>query len=100
MLSQKMHDALNEQINLEFYSGYIYLSMATYFEERNLPGFAGWMKAQWQEEVGHAMKIYGYVNDRGGKVMLKAIDQPPTEFKSPLDIFEQALEHEKHVTGT
>ena len=99
MLSKRMLDALNEQVNAEFYASYLYLSMATYFEERNLNGFAHWMKAQWQEEIGHAMKIYGYINERGGRVTLKGIGDPATQFASPLDCFEKALEHEIKVTG-
>ena len=99
MLSKKMLDELNSQVNAEFYAAFIYLSMATYFEERNLPGFAHWMGEQYKEEVEHAMKIYGYINDRGGRVIIKAIDQPPVDFSSPLDVFQKALEHEVKVTG-
>ena len=76
MLSSNMKKALNDQINAELYSAYLYLSMAAYFEDTNLPGMAGWMKAQAQEEVGHAMKFYSYVFDRDSKVELKAIDGP------------------------
>ncbi|HDS02022.1 MAG TPA: ferritin [candidate division Zixibacteria bacterium] len=98
MLSDNMKKALNDQINAELYSAYIYLSMAAYFEDANFPGMATWMKAQAQEEVGHAMKFYAYVFDRDSKVELKAIDGPQTEWKSPLDAFETAYNHEKHVT--
>lgn len=99
MLSKKMLDALNNQVNAEFYAAFIYLSMATYFEEEGLTGFAHWMEEQYKEEVEHAMKIYEYINDRGSRVVLKGIDQPPVEFSSPLDAFEKALEHEQKVTG-
>ena len=94
-----MHDAMNEQIKNEFYSAYLYLSMSAYFETINLPGFAHWMQIQVQEEVGHAMKLYNFINERGGRVVLQAIDQPPAEFDSPLDVFERTLEHEEKVTG-
>jgi ferritin len=99
MLSKKMLEALNNQINAEFYSAFIYLSMAAYFEEHNLPGFAHWMVKQYGEEVEHAMKFFAFINERGGKVALKAIEQPPVDFESPLDIFKKALEHERKVTG-
>ena len=99
MFSKNLSDEMNTQIKLELYSGYLYLSMSAYFEANNLPGFAHWMKVQAEEEQEHAMKFYGYINDRGGRVTLQAIDQPPADFKSPLAIFEQSLEHEKSVTA-
>lgn len=99
MLSKKMQDAINEQIKNELYSGYLYLAMAAYAEDQNLPGFAHWMKAQCQEEVEHAMKFFNYVAERGGRVELKAIDQPPVEFDSPTALFEETLAHEKKVTA-
>ena len=99
MICKKMQGALNEQINAELYSAYLYLSMVAYFESINLPGFASWMRAQTQEEVVHAMKIYDYVNERGGRVVLKSIGEPQAEWKSPLDAFEAAYEHEQKVTG-
>ncbi|HSL71317.1 MAG TPA: ferritin [Longimicrobiales bacterium] len=99
MISQGVQDALNEQINHELFSAYIYLSMSAYFEHANLLGFAKWMRAQAQEEVNHGMKLFDFVNDRGGRVLLKQIDNPPTEFKSPLEVFEHALKHEQAVTG-
>lgn len=98
-LSPTMLDALNEQVKNEFYSSYLYLSMAGYYESINLPGFAHWMRLQSTEEYGHAMKIHDFVQDRGGRVKLIAIDEPPIDFHSPLDAFEQALEHEKLVSG-
>ena len=98
MLSKIMQDAINEQINQEMYSSYLYLAMATHFINQNLPGFANWMNVQSREEWSHAMKFYSYIFDRGGNVALKAIAQPPTKFKSPLDVFKQVLEHEQKIT--
>jgi len=99
VLNKKVQDAINEQIKNELYSAYLYLSMAAYSEASNLPGLAHWMRLQSQEEVEHAMKFFDFINDRGGRVVLQAIDQPPTEFESPLAIFEQTLEHERKVTA-
>jgi ferritin len=99
MLKKKIQDAINKQINKELYSAYLYLAMAADFDANNLPGFAHWMRAQYREETGHAMKLYHYVNERGGRVVLKAIDEPPVEFGSPLKAFEQTLEHEQFVTS-
>jgi len=99
MISRKMEEALNEQLNAELYSAYLYLSMEAYFESINLPGFANWMRAQTQEELTHAMKIYGFVNQRGGRVILQSIAQPPTEWESPLAVFEATYKHEQKVTG-
>lgn len=99
MLSKAIQDAINEQIKNELYSAYLYLSMAAYFETGNLPGFAHWMRVQSQEEVAHAMKFFDFVNERGGRVVLQAIDQPPVEFDSPSDVFEKTLEHERKVTA-
>jgi len=90
---------MNEQIKNELYSAYLYLSMSAYCEAANLPGFAHWMRVQAQEEVGHAMKFYDFICERGGRVVLQAIDQPPVEFQSPLHVFEQILEHEQKVTA-
>jgi len=99
MLSKAMQDAINEQVRDELYSAYLYLSMAAYFEATSLPGFAAWMRAQSQEEVEHAMKLFDFVNERGGRVELHAIEQPPVEFESPRDVFEATYEHEQKVTG-
>ena len=99
MLSSKVQDAMNDQIQRELESAYIYLSMAAYFDTANLPGFAHWMKVQFQEEQAHAFKFYDFVNDRGGQVLLQAIGQPPVKFQSPLDAFEKALAHEEKITG-
>ncbi len=99
MMSKKMEKALNEQINAEAYSAYLYLAMAAYFEAENLPGLASWMRIQTQEETAHALKFFDFVNERRGRVVLKAIDQPQKEWKSPLAAFEAAFEHEQLVTG-
>ncbi len=99
MLSKTLQDAMNEQIKNELYSAYLYLSMSAYCEAANLPGFAHWMRVQAQEEEAHAMKFYEFIYERGGRVVLQAIDQPPVEFQSPLAVFEQTLEHEQKVTA-
>jgi ferritin len=93
-----VRDAIGEQIKHEFYSAYLYLSMAGSFEAASLPGFAHWMREQSEEEREHAMKFFDFLLDRGERVQLHAIDQPPYSFRSPLDTFEQALEHEKEIT--
>ncbi|SFM94884.1 ferritin [Thermodesulforhabdus norvegica] len=98
MISEKMGKALNEQLKWELYSGYLYLSMATYFKDRGLDGFARWMEVQALEELSHAMKFYSYLNERGFKVDLQPIDGPPTTWDSPVAVFEHVLEHEQHVT--
>ena len=97
-INQELIDAINDQINFEIYSGYIYLSMATWFEEENLPGFAHWMEVQYQEEFAHAMRFYRHLVERGARVEMKAIDGPKTKWSSPLEVFEEAYGHEKHVT--
>jgi ferritin len=99
MLADKMESVLNNQVNAELYSAYLYLSMAAYFQSVDLPGFATWMRVQAQEEVVHAMKIYDFIGERGGRVTLTAIEEPPTEWDSPLAVFEQAYAHEQKVTG-
>ena len=99
MLTQTLQAALNEQITHELYSAYLYLSMAAHFEAATLPGFAHWMKTQAKEEQGHAMKFFEYIHDQGGRVTLRAIDQPPTQFGSPLAVFQTVLEHERKVTS-
>jgi len=99
MLSKKMQDALNGQINAELYSAYLYASMSAHFESVNLRGFANWMRVQTQEEMMHAYKFYNYVNERGGRVVLQAIDAPPHEWDSPLAVFEAVHVHEQKVTG-
>jgi len=99
MISKKMVEALNGQVNAEMYSAYLYLSMESYFRSLNLNGFAKWMRAQTQEEMMHAMKIYDFINERGGRVTLKAIEGPPTKWESPLAVFEATYKHEQKVTG-
>ncbi len=98
MLKENMEKALNEQINAELFSAYLYLSMSAYFESIDLAGFGNWMKLQAQEEAEHAMKIYDFVNQRGGRVILTAIEAPQSEWKSPLDAFEDVYSHEQKVT--
>ena len=99
MLSERMLKALNKQLNAELYSAYLYLSMAAYFESKNLKGFANWMRVQAQEELTHAMRFFDYINERGGRVYLEAIEKPPIEWKSPLDVFEATYKHEVKVTN-
>ena len=99
MISKKMQDALNDQINAEMYSAYLYLAMNAYFQSINFNGFAQWMRIQYQEEMIHAMKIYDFIAERGGRIVLDAIDKPQGEWKSPLAAFEAAYKHEQKVTG-
>ncbi|MBN1834244.1 MAG: ferritin [Spirochaetales bacterium] len=99
MISKKMQDAINEQINKEMYSSYLYLSMAAQAEDWNLKGFANWLEKQADEESEHAEKLYEHLVDRSGRVLLKAIDGPPTEWKSPLAMFEEVYAHEQKVTA-
>jgi len=98
-MNSKLEKALNEQLNAELYSAYLYLSMSTYFESLNFSGFANWMRVQAKEETEHAMKFYSYIFERDGQVTLTAIDAPPTSWKSPLDAFENAYQHEVKVSG-
>jgi ferritin len=98
MLAKEIDAALNDQIKWELYSGYMYLSMASYFEETGLMGFAHWMKMQAQEELYHAMKMLEYTNEAGGRVLLQGIDQPPHTWESALDVIESGLKHEQEVT--
>jgi ferritin len=99
MLKKKMLKALNAQINAEMYSSYLYLSMESYFQSVSLSGFAAWMRGQVQEELYHAMKMYDFVHERGGKVALDSIDKPDSSWKSPLAAFEHILKHEQMVTA-
>jgi ferritin len=100
MNSISMQEAINEQINKELYSAYLYLSMAAYFENKNLPGLAKWLYVQADEERGHAMKFFEYLVDRGGKVELKPIAGPETEWNTTLEVFKQVQEHEAAVTAS
>ena len=98
-LSKKMEAAINEQINAEFYSAYLYLSMALYFEETNLKGFANWMHMQAHEEWGHGKRLVDFMLERGAAPSLKAIAKPPASWRSPLSVFLDSLKHEQKVTG-
>ncbi|MGB4305210.1 MAG: ferritin [Coprothermobacter proteolyticus] len=98
MLTETVEKALNEQINKELFSAYLYLSMAADFESKNLAGFAKWMKAQSAEELNHAMKLFNYVLERGGHVELMAIEKPQQTWESPLKAFQDAYDHERFIT--
>jgi len=97
-LDAKLEAALNAQVNAELHSAYLYLSMAAYFESVDLQGFANWMRVQYQEETLHGLKFFDYINERNGRVKLTQIEGPATEWKSPLEAFRQAYEHEKHIS--
>jgi ferritin len=99
MVSSKLQDAFNQQINAELHSSYLYLSMAAYFEAEDLKGMAHWMRIQANEETAHGTRIFDFINDRSGRVTLTQIEAPKTEWKSPLDVFEDALKHEMKITG-
>lgn len=99
MLSEKMLAALNDQLNAEYYSSYLYLAMSAHCEAEGFLGMAHWLRKQSEEELGHAMKFYRYILDREGRVVLKAVDAPPSKWASPLALFENVLEHEKKVTA-
>ena len=99
MLNEKVQDAINEQINAELYSSYMYLSMAAYYDSISLSGFGNWMRCQAQEELAHAMKFFSFVGGRGGRVALQAIAGPPTQWDSPLEVAEAVYSHEVKVTG-
>jgi len=98
MLNERMEEALNEQLNKEMYSSYLYLAMSAYSSSVGLPGFAHWFKVQVEEENIHAMKIFNYINDQGGRVKLKEIKEPPLEFGTAMDMFQQTLKHEQFIT--
>jgi ferritin len=100
MINKPMQDAMNEQINKELFSSYLYLSMAAYFEAKNLSGFGNWMRVQADEEREHAMKFYNFILETGGKVELKAIDAPKTEWNSNLEVVEEVAAHEAKVTAS
>ena len=100
MISKAVEKAVNDQINKELYSAYVYLAMSAWCEAANLPGAAGWLRRQAREEVGHGLKFFEYLNDRGGRVTLGAIEKPTGEFGSLLEVFEQALAHERKVTAS
>jgi ferritin len=100
MLKENVQQALNAQINAEMYSAYLYLAMAAHFDAANFTGFGRWMRAQSREESAHAMKLFDYVCERGGRVTLEAIARPQGDFGKPLDVFKQALAHEQHVSAS
>lgn len=99
MISDKMQEALNKQVNAEFYSAYMYLAMSAYCNNMGLPGFAHWMRMQYEEESLHVTKMYDYILDQGGTIHLETIEEPPKEYGTPLEVFETTLEHEQFVTG-
>jgi len=99
MLSVKLSEAMNVQVNREIYSAYLYLSMASYFDSLGLKGSASWMKVQFREEMMHAMKMYDYLYSRGARSVMLPIEAPPSDWESPLAVFEHTLAHEKNVTG-
>lgn len=99
MLTSRVEQALNDQLNAELASEYLYLSMSAYYESQNLEGFANWMQIQAREEYAHAMKIYAYIHSRGGRVRLGALEAPQADWDSPLAAFSAALEHERMITG-
>lgn len=98
MISKTINDAINAQINWEFWSGYLYLSMSNHFEAAGRKGMANWFRIQFKEEFDHAMIFINYLNARGGKVTLSPIAEVPQEWASPLEAFAKTLEHEQHVT--
>ena len=99
MISNKMQNAMNDQVAAEFYSAYLYLAMSAYLESIDLPGCANWMRVQYQEELTHGEKIFDHVVERDGRALVKHFDAPPAEWKSPLDVFEEAYKHEQKVTS-
>ena len=99
-LSKGLQEALNDQIQKEYYSSYLYLAMSAALEAQNLPGAAKWTRLQSQEELGHALKLFDHVVDRGGRVILGAIEQPPQEYGTALQLFEKVLAHEQLVTAS
>jgi ferritin len=100
MISGKMQGAFNDQINKEFYSEYLYLSMAAWFEARNLPGFANFFYIQAKEERFHAMKMYHFMLDRGGKIVMKGLGDPIVDFKNAMQVLETSYKHELGVTAS
>lgn len=98
MISQQMQEAFNKQINEEMFSSYLYLSMSAYFETINLKGFAHWMKIQAYEELFHAMRFYTHIVERGGTVKLLPIAETKHVWQNPIEVFQESLNHEKHIT--
>ncbi|WP_250673100.1 ferritin [Paraclostridium ghonii] len=100
MASQTILESLNNQLQMEFFSEYFYMSMEAYFMDNNLDGFANFFNVQAKEERDHAYKIFNYISRAGGKIILQAIEQPNVDFESPLEVFELALEHERLITNS
>ena len=98
MLKDSVQKALNDQVKQEFYSAHVYLAMCAWFEDQGLPGFASWMRMQYQEELGHGIKIFDFINDRDGKVLIEGVEAPPATWESPLAAFEAAYDNEKGVS--
>ncbi len=98
-ISKNLEEMINLQINREIYSAYLYLSMASFLDRISMKGAAHWMKAQYSEEMAHAFKMYEYLYERGGRVTMLAVEAPPTEWATPLAVFEATLAHERYVTG-
>ena len=99
MINEKMQQAINKQINEELYSAYLYLSMSAYSNQQDLPGFATWFRAQYEEEMMHMMRFYDYMIEQGGLIHLAAVAEPTSDFGTPLEMFKTTLEHERHITG-
>ena len=99
MISKKMNDAINKQVAAEFYSAHLYLSMSSYLESIDLPGFANWMRVQYQEETFHGEKLFDHIIERDGRAVLIDFDAPSAEWDSVLSIFEEAYKHEQKVTS-
>ncbi len=99
MLSDKLQDALNEQMKNEFYSAYLYLAMAAWCDAEELPGFASFYRVQAMEEIAHGDKFFRYICEKGGRAVMRAIDEPQNDYASPVEVFEKALEHERKVTA-
>ena len=99
MFDKKLENAFNGQINAELQSAYLYLAMASWFDSQSLPGMAGWMRTQAQEELMHAMKFYDFVQERSGRVILTAMETPQADWATPLKAFQDTLSHERKVTS-
>jgi ferritin len=98
-ISNTIQDALNQQVNRELASAYVYLAMSSWADEQNLNGAASWLRLQWEEELQHAIKLVDYIAERGGRVSLKAIAEPPAQYSNLLDVFQNVLRHEEDVTS-
>lgn len=96
--NKKVEEILNKQVNAEFWSAFMYLSMASWFESKGLKGFANWMRVQFQEETAHALKIHNYIITRGGEAKLEKLDAVPVEWKNIMEVFEETYKHECKVT--